>query len=334
MNLPVEILLPILPAQEVRMSVALGKRTEEVGYSGVWVPETAGPDGVSLLAALAVQTSRIRLGSGILPIFTRSPIVMAQTVATLNSLATGRLVLGLGTSSRGVVEGWHGMLFRDQIPAMREYCAILRQALHGEKTSIRGQHFSSVGFRLGCPLPSTIPPIFIAALNPPMARAAGEIGDGVILNWVVPERVRTLLAQIDEGCRRAGRASRPLVACVVWAAVDEDSDTLRRWLKTNISGYMLAMTPYRRAVRDNGFSAAVRQLEEAHERGDRIGARDALPDELIEQMVMFGARERIENGLRLLVEAGVDRILIMPVTASKDGAPACLHTIEALAPGA
>lgn len=257
MNLPLDILLPILPSQDARTAVELGKRAEDVGYHGVWVPETAGLDGVSLLAVLAGQTSRIRLGSGILPIFTRSPVLMAQTVATLDSLACGRFVLGLGTSSRGVVEGWHGIPFREHIPAMREYCTILRQALQVEKTSVRGQHFSSVGSRLGCLPPSTVPPIFIAALNPPMARTAGEIGDGVILNWVVPDRVQMLLTHVDEGCCRAGRASRPTIACVVWAAIDEDSERLRRWLKTNISGYMLAMAPYCRAIRDNGFASAV-----------------------------------------------------------------------------
>lgn len=332
MNLPIDILLPISPVQDARTAVALGKRAEELGYPGVWVPETAGLDGVSLLAALASQTSRIRLGSGILPIFTRSPVLMAQTATTLESLTCGRLTLGLGTSSRGVVEGWHGFSFREQIPAMREYCTIIRQVLQGEKTSVRGAHFSSVGFRLGCPLPSTIPPIFIAALNPPMARLAGEIGDGVILNWVVPDRVRRLVAEIDEGGSRVGRSSRPTVGCVVWVAVDEDSTSFKRWLKTSISGYMLAMAPYRRAIRDNGFARAVQQLEEARSRGDRNGARDVLPDELIDHMVMFGARDRILNGLRLLIEAGVDRVLLMPVTSSQDGVAACLHTIETLAP--
>jgi alkanesulfonate monooxygenase SsuD/methylene tetrahydromethanopterin reductase-like flavin-dependent oxidoreductase (luciferase family) len=184
MNLPIDILLPLLPTQNARMAAVLGKRAEDVRYHGVWVPETAGLDGVSLLAALA------------------------------------------------------------------------------------------------------------------------------------------------------GQISHPAIAYVIWTAVAEDSEGFRSWLKTNISGYMLAMAPYRQAIRDNGFARAVRQLEEARRRGDRNEAREAVPDELIEQMVMFGARDRILRGLRLLIEAGADRVLLMPITSSKDGATACLPTPEAFAPGA
>jgi len=165
---------------------------------------------------------------------------------------------------------------------MRVYCTIVRQALSGERTNFQGKVFSSRGFRLSCPLPEPCPPIFAAALNPPMACLEGEIADGVILNWVVPERVKMLLGQFDTGGSKADRSIQPIVANVVWAAVDEDTPEPRRWLRSNISGYMVAMEPYRRAIRDNGFATAVQQLEEAGARGDRDGVRNALPDELLE----------------------------------------------------
>ena len=104
MTLPGEILLPLLPKIRARDVVELGKQSEELGYSGVWAPETTGPDGIFILAALHAQTKQIRLGSGILPIFMRSPVAMAQTMASLDSLSGGRFILGLGTSSRAVVE--------------------------------------------------------------------------------------------------------------------------------------------------------------------------------------------------------------------------------------
>ena len=235
------------------------------------------------------------------------------------------------TSSRAVVESWHGMPFGAQLTAMREYCTIVRQSISGERTNFQGKVFSSRGFRLSCLPPDPCPPIFVAALNPPMARLAGEIADGVILNWVVPKRVKMLLGQIDEGgskVDRSNRSTRPIVASVVWAAVDEDTPELRRWLRSNISGYMFAMEPYRRAIRDNGFATAVQQLEEAGARGDRDGVRNALPDELLEQMVMFGPVDRVQSGLARLVDAGVDRLLIMPVTAQKDGLAACPHPLK------
>ena len=312
MTLPVEILLPLLPKTSTRDFVELGERSEELGYSGVWAPETTGPDGISILAALAAQTERIRLGSGILPIFMRSPVAMAQTVAALDSPSGGRFILGLGTSSRTVVESWHGMPFGAQLTAMREYCTIVRQALSGEQTNFQGKVFSSRGFQLSCLPPDPCPPIFVAALNPPMVRLAGEIADGIILNWVVPERVKMPLGQIDEGGSKADRSTRPIVASVVWAAVDEDTPELRRWLRSNISGYMFAMEPYRRAIRDNGFATAVQQLEEAGARGDRDGVRNALPDELLEQITGLahitggGIKENLNRILPANVDAAID----------------------------
>lgn len=332
MSIPLEILLPILPSQGARAYVEMGLLAEQLGYPGVWVPETAGPDGATLLAALAVQTTRIRLGSAILPIFTRSPVLLAQTAAALSHLSAGRFLLGLGTSSEAVVTGWHGFPFQAPLRSMREYCAILRQALSGERTSFRGQGFSSRGFRLSCPLPLPSPPIFIVALNSRMAAVAGEIGDGVILNWVVPERVRKLLEHITAGSHQAQRPTRPVIASVIWTAVDEDTAALRRWLKSSISGYMLAMEPYRQAMRDNGFATVVYQLQEAGVQGDRDGARDAIADELLEQMVMFGPLTRVQGGLQRLVAAGIERVLIMPVTAAPDSMAACRHTFKALAP--
>ncbi len=282
MTLPVEILLPLLPKIRARDFVELGKQSEELGYSPISASKTTGSDGISILAALAPQTKQIRLGNGILPIFMRSPVAMAQTMASLDSLSGGRFILGLGTSNRAVVESLHGMPFGAQLTAMREYCTIVGQALSGERTNFKGKIFSSRGFRLSCPPPEPCPPIFVGALNPPMARLAGEIADGVILNWVLPVRVKTLLGQLDAGGSKAHRSIRPIVASVVWAAVDEDTPELRRWLRSNISAYMFAMDPYRRAIRDNGFATTVQQLEEAGARGDRDGVRNALPDKLLE----------------------------------------------------
>src|SRR5262249_43005732 len=122
------------------------------GYDAIWLAETNGPDSPSLVGALALATERATLGTGIVPVYNRTPAVLAMTAAPLAGLAPGRFVLGLGSSSHAIVEGWNGVPFERPLARVRETVAILRQALAGEKTSFAGKELCSRGLRLGyCP---------------------------------------------------------------------------------------------------------------------------------------------------------------------------------------
>src|SRR5688572_29346464 len=160
------------------------KLAEELGYEAAYVTQIAGRDALTVLTVYALSTSKVRLGTGVVPIYTRTPATMAQTAATIDEASGGRLNLGLGVSHRPVVEGWHGQTIDKPVTEMREYVAIVRAILRGEPPP-EGDKWRT-GFALGMdPRPDL--PVYVAALSPRMLQLAGEIADGVVL-WLCNPR--------------------------------------------------------------------------------------------------------------------------------------------------
>src|SRR5687767_1787071 len=166
------------------------KLAEDLGYESVFVTHISARDSLTVLAHYAAHTSRIRLGTGVTPIYTRVPANMAQTAATVDEISGGRLNLGLGVSHRPVVEGWFGQTIDKPVSEMREYVAIVRAILRGEDPP-PGEKWRT-GFHLGMePRPDL--PIYVAALSPKMLQLAGEIADGVVLWLCNPNYIRDVV---------------------------------------------------------------------------------------------------------------------------------------------
>src|SRR3954470_11348532 len=195
---------------------------EDLGYEAVYLTQIAGRDAFTVLAAYALGTERIRVGTGVMPIYSRTPATMAQTAATLDELSGGRLNLGLGLSHRPVVEGWYGQTIDRPVSEMREYVAIVRAILRGEDPPA-GDKWRTA-FRLGGLDPRPELPIYLAALSPAMLRAAGEIADGVILWLCNPEYIsRVVVPEVTRGRERAGRSldAFDIVPAIPAAATDD-----------------------------------------------------------------------------------------------------------------
>ena len=176
----VGVTLPVedgLPAGEY---VELAQLAERSGYDAVLAGEVAGPEVFSLLGMIAARTSSIRIGSGIVGCYARPPALTAMGFATLASCAPGRVIAGLGASSPIIVEGWYGRPFGQPVATVREFIAVLRQALSGTRVSFAGRALRSDGFRATMPPPSPVP-VLLAAMNPAMLRLAGQAADGVFL---------------------------------------------------------------------------------------------------------------------------------------------------------
>jgi len=156
------------------------RQVETSGYDSVWIPEVMGTDAFTVLAAASQVTQRLRLGTGIVPIYTRTPTTLAMTIATLDALSGGRAVLGLGVSSEIIIGAWHGLPFPKPLGAMREAIEIIRRLLRNERVTVEGSTFQVRNLRANVPVPPerTIP-IYIGALNSGMLRLAGELADGV-----------------------------------------------------------------------------------------------------------------------------------------------------------
>src|SRR5215207_4023370 len=163
-----------LPATPLGASEELVKRAEAVGYTDLWSGETSGPDGFTPLAISSAWTERARLGTGIVGVFQRGPALLAQEAAALSDASNGRFVLGIGSSSDRIVEGWNGIPFERPLSRVRETLAFLRDALDGERTES--------GFKLEAP-PAERVPIVLAALRGKMLDLAVERADGAFTNF-------------------------------------------------------------------------------------------------------------------------------------------------------
>src|SRR5918912_4318722 len=206
---------------------------ERLGYDSVWTAEAYGSDAATILAWLAGQTTRIRLGAAIFQMPGRSPAMTAMTAATLDNISGGRMILGIGSSGPQVAEGWHGQRFAKQLARTREYVAILRKALARERLEFHGETYElplpdGPGKALKlmiAPVQERIP-IYIAAIGPKNTELTGEIADGWMPTFFSPEHVGESRKLLEEGAARAGRQPDGSfdIAANVNTCIDDDLD--------------------------------------------------------------------------------------------------------------
>ncbi len=317
------------PFFDARQSVELGRRAEqEWGYPAIWLAETAGPDSFSLAGALAMATERATIGTAIVPVYNRTPVVLAMGAGSLAQLSGGRFVLGLGSSSHAIIEGWNGIPFEKPLAHVRDSVAVIRQALAGGRTDFQGKLLRSRGFRLASP-PAKPVPIYLAALREKMCRLAGEIGEGLIVNLFPCSALPRMLAAYHEGARSAGRdALRDEVVCRFQVAVTDDPPAARGLFRMVFSPYF-ATPVYNAYLAWCGFEDEARRLAEAFGRGDRAGSAAALTDEVVDRIAILGSAEQCRAQIAEFVAAGVTTPVISPLAASPRAVEA---VFEAFAP--
>lgn len=285
---------------------------ERLGYRDAWSFEA---DGVDAFAPLAVagQASGLRLGTAIVNAYTRGPATLAMSAAGLAEIAPGRFVLGVGSGSDVIVESWNGGRFEKPLTRVRETVQFLRQALAGERVVFRGRTFAVDGFRLSRP-PAAPVPIHIAALRAGMLALAGEVADGVILNWLAPDDVPRCVAVVREAAVKAGRDPASIeVTCRVFVHLDEDETTARR----HVAAY-LNVPVYRAFHEWLGRTPALAPMWEAWTRGDRRGAVAAVPRPVMDELLLRGPVSSIRDGIRRYLDAGVDTVFLLIQSSEPD----------------
>jgi alkanesulfonate monooxygenase SsuD/methylene tetrahydromethanopterin reductase-like flavin-dependent oxidoreductase (luciferase family) len=191
-----------LPADDF---VAIAQEVEARGYHTAWTGEVSGWDAFTVMTMIASRTQRLHVACAVVPVQTRTPVVLGMSAAALAHFAPGRVALGLGLSSRIIVEQWHGLTFSSALAQIREAVQVIRLVASGERVNFEGTFYRLKNFRLSTPPPSPPPRVVLAALGPEMLELAGEIADGVVLNWIPPEAVPASLRHLEAGAKRAGR---------------------------------------------------------------------------------------------------------------------------------
>ncbi len=256
----------------------------DLGYSDVWSAEADGADGFTPLAMAAAWEPRLRLGTAIIPAFTRSPACFAQCVASLADAAPGRFAIGIGTSSNVIVERWNGVPFVEPYRKVRDVVRFLRDAFAGDKVSKQYDTFEVQGFRLG--VRAEQPPILIAALREQMLRLAGREADGAIINWLAPGDVERVAGIVHDA---AGGAEREIVARI-FVCPSENAEVVRAGARFAIAAYM--NVPVYAAFHEwLGRGDAFAPMWEAWKAGDRKAAMAAIPDEIVDDLVVHGSPE-------------------------------------------
>ena len=271
---------------------------ETLGYTDVWSSEANGADAFTPLALASAWAPSLRLGTAIVPAYTRGPACLAQQVATLASAAPGRFVFGVGTSSNIIVERWNGIEFADPYLRTRDTVRFLRTALTGEKVDADYAGFSSHGFRLGIEVPGGGVPIFVAALRESMLRMAGREGDGAIINWLSATDVATVAPIVH-----AQGEGKEIVARI-FVAPTTDRDTVMAYSKMAIAAY-LNVEVYAAFHDWLGRGEELAEMWRLWKEGDRKGATEAIPDSVVDELVVWGSPEECREHVARYVEHGV-----------------------------
>ncbi len=294
----------------------------ELGYTDAWSSEANAADAFTPLALASVHAPELRLGTAIVPAYTRGPALIAQSVASMASAAPGRFALGLGSSSNVIVESWNAVPFDEPYKKTRDVVRFLRMALTGDKVTEDFETFSVRGFRLGMEAPTEPVPILVAALREGMLRLAGREGDGAIINWLSADdvsRVAPIVHSQGDGKEIVAR---------VFVCPSPDREQVLAQAKRVIAAYV--NVPVYRAFHEwLGRTDMLGKHWELWDAGDRAGSIDAMPDQVVDELMVHGSPQEckahisryVDNGvttpaLAILPLAGID-----PMQAVRDLAP-------------
>jgi F420-dependent oxidoreductase-like protein len=333
--------LGLSPEQQLE----LVREAEAAGWHSVWAAEAYGSDAATVLAWIAANTERIKIGSAIFQMPARSPAMTAMTAATLDHLSNGRVILGIGSSGPQVAEGWHGQRFGKQLLRTREYVEILRKSLARERLEYDGEYYTlplpdgpgkALKLMIG-PVQERMP-IYIAAIGPKNTALTGEIADGWMPTLFAPEHAAELVKHLEEGAARGGRElgnGAFDIAPHVNVSIDDDVERARDSMRPYLALYVGGMGSreknfYNQLVQRYGFEEAAKEVQDLYLDGKKEEAAAALPAELIDQVALCGPKERIAEQLEAYREAGVGTLITTPMSFDPDERKRMVRTLGEL----
>jgi alkanesulfonate monooxygenase SsuD/methylene tetrahydromethanopterin reductase-like flavin-dependent oxidoreductase (luciferase family) len=293
----------ISPGRSLEQSIERARKADALGFDSVYTTQIAGRDAFTVLAEFGHATERVKLGTGVAPIFARTPAAMAQVAATLDEVTDGRMVLGLGVSHRVTVENWFDAEITKPIAQMRAYAGVVRAILSGEAPP-ENEYFPTRFQLMGYPARPDVP-IYVAALSPNMLRLAGEIGDGVMLWLCCPDYIRdVVIPEVAKGRERAGRSMDGFdVVAAVPSALTDDREAALGALRQELVTY--ASLPFYRAMLErSGFSAEIAAFDEGIAAGDVEQAKAGISERMLDALAGIGSADMVRAGVERYRAAG------------------------------
>ena len=278
----------------------------DLGYTDVWSAESNGAEGMIPLALAAAWAPELRLGTAILPAYTRSPALMAQTAATMADAAPGRVAFGIGSSSNVIVENWNGIPFEEPYKRVRDTVRFLKDALSGEKVTQEYDSFTIKGFRLGI-VPEQPPKLLVAALREGMLRLAGREADGAIVNWLSPDDVTTVAGIVNEQ-----GPDREVVARI-FVCPSEDREAVIAGGRYTLAAY-LNVPVYKAFHQWLGRGDLLGAHWERWDAGDRQGALGEIPESVVDDLIVHGSPDQCRARISQYMKNGITTpaLAVMP----------------------
>lgn len=293
----------ISPGRSLEQSVERARRADSLGFKSIYTTQIAGRDAFTVLTEFAHATENVKLGTGVVPIFARTPVAAAQVAATIDELSGGRMVLGLGVSHRVTVENWLGAKITKPVSQMRAYAEVVRAILTGQappENEFFPSHFQFMGYSARPELP-----IYIAALSPNMLQLAGEIADGVMLWLCNPDYIRdTVIPEVTKGREKAGKSMDGfnIVAAVPSALTDDREPALNAFRQELVTYASLPF--YRAMLEGSGFGGDIEAFDAGMAAGDVEQAKAGLSDAMLDSLAGIGDAEMVRAGVQRYLEAG------------------------------
>ena len=304
---------------------------ERLGFDSIWCSEAYSTDAVSLMGFMAAITERVKIGSAIMAIPGRTATMTAQTAVTLDMLSGNRTIIGLGTSGPQVAEGWHGQAFAKQLTRTREYVEVIRMALRREVVSYEGETIqlprpggAGKALKMIAHPPRADTPIYLAAMGPKNTALCGEICDGWLPLWYMPEHAEELNGPLNEGIERAGRSPGDVKICPgVNVMITDDPDSAIEMLRHPLALYVGGMGSrkqnfYNALIRRYGYEDVAEKVQDLYLDGNKAEAAAELPAELVDKLCLIGSVDRVAERLKDWAACGVDTLMTLPAVAGGD----------------
>jgi probable F420-dependent oxidoreductase len=297
------------------LGLDVGLRAAELaralGYRSYWTAETTGPEAFATLAAVGQTAPDLDLGTGVLALQLRTPMVVAMGAATLQALHPDRdILIGIGISSPVVTGKWHGVPYGEKpLARVREYVTLLKECLAGDSVTFQGDFYDVSRFRLGVRLGERKPKVIVGALNPAMLRLAGEVADGVLLNYLPASHVPWSVEQVRAG----GDAT---IYAYVHAGVCEREDGID-YARRDLFSYAV-VDAYAANFERAGFGDEMGEIREAHKAGAREAALAAVSDRLVDAIDVMGDAATVRSTVEEYVAGGVEVPVLMPLPWGPD----------------